>query len=185
MDLKELWAWQIWPVQPSATPPCPKFALSWILSCDSPHQSFSRTSLLYVVVWFFPGTWLNLLPLRLSLKVWPVIWLKLNDIQEFSVEGERQTQQGSSVGKPTWKVRNEMNGEKLWALNSSSLNNIFWVFSSHNRDPGATFSHGGKEGRLLLEKDVERDQCLFSSPATLSLAELDPSVALFPYVRSI
>lgn len=75
---------------------------------------------------FLPFTWPNLLPLRLSLKVWPVIWLKLNDIQEIS--GERQTQQGPSVGKPTWKVRNYMNGEELWALASPPLNNHFLLF---------------------------------------------------------
>lgn len=37
----------------------------------------------------------------------------------------------------------------------------------------------------MLEKDVEEDQGSLSSPATLSLTELNPSLVLFPYVRSL
>lgn len=62
--------------------PSPRYS-AVILSTKAAVLSFIR------LFDFFPATWLNLLPLRLSLKVWPVIWLKLNDIQEISGERER------------------------------------------------------------------------------------------------
>lgn len=74
------------------------------------------------------------------LKVWPVIWLKLNDIQEISGgrERERQTQQGLTkiIGLGN---RQEKSGTRwMWRalsstawLDSPPLNNIFLFFQPH------------------------------------------------------
>lgn len=98
------------------------------------------------------------------LKVWPVIWLKLNDIQEISGERERERgrhskgSQRSLACETDRKSQERDECEELWAVQPGWIAHhwvIYFCFSSHTRDPGATFSHWAKGGRLLLEKGVE------------------------------